>query len=109
VLPPTLFVDVPASYFLGRRLTGRLAPDFRTIADFRRGNGIRNVCRRFVTLCRELKLLSEAVVTIDGSKFKAVNYCVRNYTPGKIERNANWSRSLLHQRTLDVERSTSQG
>ena len=69
-------------------LTGRLAPDFKTIADFRRDNGkaIRNVCRRFVTLCRELKLFTEAVVAIDGSKFKAVNNRERNFTPGKIER-----------------------
>jgi transposase len=56
-------------------LTGRLAPDFKTIADFRRDNGpaIRNVCRRFVELCRGLKLLSNDMVAIDGSKFKAVN------------------------------------
>nr|WP_316641979.1 IS1182 family transposase [uncultured Roseateles sp.] len=69
-------------------LTGRLAPDFKTIADFRRdnGKGIRNVCQRFVMLCRELKLFTEAVVAIDGSKFKAVNNRERNYTPGKIER-----------------------
>ena len=69
-------------------LTGRLAPDFKTIADFRRdnGKGIRNVCRRFVMLCRELKLFTEAVVAVDSSKFKAVNNRERNYTPGKIER-----------------------
>lgn len=69
-------------------LTARLAPDFKTIADFRRdnGKGIRNVCRRFVVLCRDLKLFTEAVVAIDGSKFKAVNNRERNYTPGKIER-----------------------
>src|SRR5512138_21540 len=69
-------------------LTGRLAPDFKTIADFRRdnGKGIRNVCRRFVMLCRELKLFSQAVVAIDGSKFKAVNSRERNYTEGKIAR-----------------------
>src|SRR6202022_4851040 len=56
-------------------LTGRLAPDFKTIADFRRDNstGIRNVCRRFILLCRDLKLFSQALVAIDGSKFKAVN------------------------------------
>src|SRR5476649_34507 len=61
-------------------LTGRLAPDFKTIADFRRdnGTGIRNVCRRFVELCGELKLLSQAIVAIDGSKFKAVNARDRN-------------------------------
>jgi hypothetical protein len=56
-------------------LTGRLAPDFKTIAEYRRSNGegIRNVCRRFVMICRDLKLFTQAVVAIDGSKFKAVN------------------------------------
>lgn len=69
-------------------LTGRLAPDFKTIADFRRDNslGIRNVCRRFVELCRDLKLFSQSVVAIDGSKFKAVNGHDRNFTPGKIQK-----------------------
>lgn len=56
-------------------LTGGLAPDFKTIADFRRANGaaIRKVCSRFVMLCRQLKLFTQAVVAIDDSKFKAVN------------------------------------
>ena len=69
-------------------LTGRLAPDFKTIADFRRDNGagIRNVCRRFIVLCRDLKLFSQALVAIDGSKFKAVNSRDRNFTPGKIDK-----------------------
>ena len=69
-------------------LTGRLAPDFKTIADFRRENGagIRNVCRRFVELCRELKLFSQAIVAIDSSKFKAVNSRDRNFTPGKVDK-----------------------
>ena len=69
-------------------LTGRLAPDFKTIADFRRDNsaGIRNVCRRFVMLCRELKLFSQAVVAIDGSKFKAVNSRDCNFTNGKVDK-----------------------
>ena len=67
-------------------LTGRLAPDFKTIADFRRdnGKGIRGACRRFVELCRDLKLFSQAAVAIDGSKFKAVNSRDRNVTPAKI-------------------------
>src|SRR6202047_3285030 len=66
-------------------LTGRLAPDFKTIADFRRDNsaGIRNVCRRFVVLCRELKLFSQALIAVDGSKFKASNTRDRNFTTGK--------------------------
>lgn len=69
-------------------LTGRLAPDFKTIADFRHDNGIgiRNVCRRFVELCRGLKLFSQAVVAVDGSKFKAVNARDRNFTPGKVQK-----------------------
>jgi hypothetical protein len=67
-------------------LTGRLAPDFKTIAEFRRSNGlgIRNVCRRFVVICRDLKLFTQAVVAIDGSKFKAVNSRDNNFTPNKI-------------------------
>jgi len=69
-------------------LTGRLAPDFKTIADFRKDNGeaIRLVCREFVLLCRKLKLFTEAFVAIDGSKFKAVNNRDRNFTPAKIKR-----------------------
>uniref|UniRef100_Q46N74 Transposase, IS4 family n=1 Tax=Cupriavidus pinatubonensis (strain JMP 134 / LMG 1197) TaxID=264198 RepID=Q46N74_CUPPJ len=69
-------------------LTGRLAPDFKTIADFRRDNGagIRNVCRRFIVLCRDLKLFSQALVAIDGSKFKAVNTRDRNFTAGKVDK-----------------------
>ena len=69
-------------------LTGRLVPDHKTIADFRRDNGksTRRVSRRFVMPCRELKQFTEAVVAIDGSKFKAVKNRERYYTPGKIER-----------------------
>jgi transposase len=69
-------------------LTGRLAPDFKTIADFRRDNGvgIRNVCRRFVELCRELRLFSQAIAAIDSSKFKAVNSRDRNFTLGKVDK-----------------------
>jgi hypothetical protein len=69
-------------------LTGRLAPDFKTIADFRRENGagIRNVCRRFVQLCRQLRLFSQAIVAIDSSKFKAVNSRDRNFTPSKVDK-----------------------
>src|SRR6266480_1448388 len=69
-------------------LTGHLAPDFKTIADFRKDNGraIREVCRIFVVLCRELDLLSEASVAIDGSKFKAVNARDKNFTEAKMKR-----------------------
>jgi hypothetical protein len=62
-------------------------PEVFAIADFRRdnGKGIRNVCRRFVALCRQLDLFSEAIVAIDGSKFKAVNNRDKNFTPHKLE------------------------
>src|SRR2546429_4391655 len=69
-------------------LTGRLAPDFKTIADFRKDNGeaIRNVCREFVVLCRRVDLFSDASIAIDGSKFKAVNTRDRNFTQAKMQR-----------------------
>src|SRR2546429_9160006 len=69
-------------------LTGRLAPDHKTIADFRKDNGraIRKVCVRFVELCREIGLLTKASVAIDGSKFKAVNTRDKNFTRAKMER-----------------------
>ncbi|MBA3507765.1 MAG: IS1182 family transposase [Betaproteobacteria bacterium] len=68
-------------------LTGRLMPDFKTIADFRKDNGkaIRQVCREFVLLCRSLSLFSDAIVAIDGSKFKAVNNRDRNFTDRKLK------------------------
>ena len=69
-------------------LTGRLAPDHKTIADFRKDNGpaIRKACARFVALCREIGLLTQASVAIDGSKFKAVNNRDKNFTRAKMER-----------------------
>src|ERR1700688_2714377 len=68
-------------------LTGRLAPDFKTIAAFRRDNGaaIRAGCSQFVVFGRRLGLLGEAVVAIDGSKFKAVNNRDKNFTPRKLK------------------------
>ena len=69
-------------------LTGRLAPDHKTIADFRKDNGtaIRKVCARFVALCRTMGLLTQASVAIDGSKFKAVNNRDKNFTRAKMDR-----------------------
>lgn len=84
-------------------LTGRLAPDFKTIADFRRDHakGIRNVCRRFVEICRELKLFTQAIVAIDSSKFKAVNSRDRNFTPAKIDKRQQQIEQSI-QRYLDA-------
>ena len=69
-------------------LLGRLAPDHKTIADFRKDNGLalRKVCARFVELCRGIGLLATASVAIDGSKFKAVNNRDKNFTRAKVER-----------------------
>ncbi len=69
-------------------LTGRLMPDFKTIANFRKDNGkaIRGVCRQFVVLCQQLGLFGENLVAIDGSKFKAVNNRDRNFTSAKLKR-----------------------
>ena len=89
-------------------LTGRLAPDFKTIARFRKDNGkaIRSVCRQFVMLCQRLDLFAEALVAIDGSKFKAVNHRDRNFTSAKLERRmrdieASISRYLMQMDTAD--------
>src|ERR1700685_3732630 len=69
-------------------LVGQLAPDHKTIADFRRDNGraIKKVCAQFVELCRRMGLLAKASVAIDGSKFNAVNSRDNNFTKGKMER-----------------------
>ncbi|HGK6853983.1 IS1182 family transposase ISPmo1 [Stutzerimonas decontaminans] len=69
-------------------LTGRLMPDFKTIANFRKDNSkaIRGVCRQFVLLCQQLGLFDENLVAIDGSKFKAVNNRDRNFTSAKLKR-----------------------
>jgi hypothetical protein len=69
-------------------LTGRLKPDFKTIADFRKDNGpaISKECRQFVALCRDIDLLDASLVAIDGRKFKAVNAKARNFTREKLRR-----------------------
>jgi transposase len=68
-------------------LTGRLTPDFKTIADFRKDNGaaIRGVCKQFVFICQQLKMFEGGEVAIDGSKFKAVNNRDKNYTQRKLQ------------------------
>jgi transposase len=76
-------------------LTGRLMPDVKTIADFRKDNrqAIRKVCLKFVELCRELELFSATLVAIDGSKFKAVNGRDKNFTRKSVKRRIRTSRS----------------
>src|SRR5438128_2180743 len=91
-------------------LTGRLVPDHKTIADFRKDNGpaIRKVCVQFVALCREIGLLTKASVAIDGSKFKAVNNRDKNFTHAKMERRlvqieASVARYLSQLDTADLQ------
>ena len=69
-------------------LTGRLTPDHKTIADFRKdsGRGIKQVCVQFIELCRQMGLLMTSSVAIDGSKFKAVNTRDKKFTRNKVER-----------------------
>lgn len=68
-------------------LLERLTPDFKTIADFRKNNGkgIKNTCRAFIDLCRQMQMFTDVIVAIDGSKFKAVNSKSNNFTPQKAK------------------------
>jgi transposase len=91
-------------------LTGRLMPDFKTIADFRKDNrkAIRRVCTEFVGVCRELELFSATLVAIDGSKFKAVNSRDKNFTRNSVKRRlqktqANIDRYLTKLDAVDRE------
>ena len=86
-------------------LTGRLMPDFKTIADFRKDNGkaIRSVCRQFVVLCQQLGLFSEALVAIDGSKFKAVNNRDRNFTGAKLQRRMEEIEASINRYLTDLD------
>src|SRR5450432_119369 len=88
-------------------LTGRLSPDFKTIADFRKDNGkaIRRVCREFVVLCRNLNLFSEAIVAIDGSKFKAVNNRDKNFTDRKLKARMQQLEESIGRYLADMDRA----
>ena len=88
-------------------LTGRLSPDFKTIADFRKDNGkaIRRVCRDFVFMCRSLSLFSEAIVAVDGSKFKAVNNRDKNFTGRKLEARLQQLEESIGRYLADLDRA----
>jgi transposase len=88
-------------------LTGRLSPDFKTIADFRKDNGkaIRRVCREFLVLCRSLNLFSEAIVAIDGSKFKAVNNRDKNFTDHKLKARMQQLEASIARYLADLDRA----
>uniref|UniRef100_UPI0003B4EE2A IS1182 family transposase n=1 Tax=Halopseudomonas pelagia TaxID=553151 RepID=UPI0003B4EE2A len=80
-------------------LTGRLMPDFKTIANFRKDNGkaIRGVCRQFVVLCQQLGLFAGSLIAIDGSKFKAFNNRDRNFTSAKLKRRMEEIEASIHR------------
>lgn len=88
-------------------LTGRLAPDFKTIANFRRDNGaaIRAVCAQFVRLCRGMGLFSGAIVAVDGSKFKAVNNRDRNFTAHKAARRIQQVEASIDRYLVALDRA----
>jgi transposase len=88
-------------------LTGRLAPDFKTIADFRRdhGDAIRKVCREFVLLCRRLRLFTDGIVAIDGSKFKAVNNRDKNFTDRKLKARLEQLEDSIKRYLIELDRA----
>jgi len=88
-------------------LVRRLAPDFKTIADFRRDNGsaIRKVCAQFVMLCRKMNLFTEATVAIDGSKFKAVNARDKNFTKHKLKVRMEHLEQAIQQYLNELDRA----
>ena len=88
-------------------LTGRLAPDFKTIADFRKDHGEANcaVCRELVVLCRRLKLFAEGIVAIDGSKFKAVNNRDKNFTERKLQARMEQLEDSIKRYLVELDRA----
>jgi transposase len=86
-------------------LTGRLMPDFKTIASFRKDNSkaIRGVCRQFVVLCQQLGFFGENLVAIDGSKFKAVNNRDRNFTSVKLKRRMEEIESSINRYLIALD------
>ncbi|CAI8971380.1 transposase [Pseudomonas sp. IT-347P] len=91
-------------------LTGRLMPDFKTIANFRKDNSkaIRGVCRQFVVLCQQLGLFGENLVAIDGSKFKAVNNRDRNFTSAKLKRRMEEIESSINRYLTTLDKADQQ-
>ena len=90
-------------------LTGRLMPDFKTIADFRRdGDAIRRVCGQFIELTRQVGLFTEAVVAIDGSKFKAVNNRDKNFTPHKLKARVRQLEESIARYLAELDRADRQ-
>ena len=86
-------------------LLGRLAPGFKTIADFRKDNseGIKSCCRQFVMLCKRLNLFADSLIAIDGSRFMAVNNRERNYTKAKVKRRIDAINTSIDQYLSQID------
>lgn len=86
-------------------LLGKLVPDFRCIADFRKDNAeaIKKVFREFTILCNELNLIGKDLIAIDGSKFKAVNSKDNNFTKGKLEDRIIWIDEKISEYLLKLD------
>jgi transposase len=92
-------------------LTGRLSPDFKTIADFRKDNGsaIKKVCSKFVVLCKHMGMFTDSVIAVDGSKFKAVNSRDNNYTEGKLKARIKQTEARVARYLDELDRADQQG
>lgn len=92
-------------------LTGRLSPDFKTIADFRKDNGaaIKKVCGQFVVLCKHMGMFRESVIAVDGSKFKAVNSRDNNYTERKLKARITQTEKRVARYLEQLDRADQQG
>ena len=93
------------------RLTGRLAPDHNTIADFRKDHGpaIQKTCAHFVALCRDLGLFSKSLVAVDGSKFKGVNSRDNNFTVNKVAKRIEQAEVHIAWYLTALERADREG
>lgn len=91
-------------------LTGRLAPDFKTIADFRKDNGdaIKQVCSQFVLLCKHMGMFEGSSIAVDGSKFKAVNSRDNNYTKGKLKARISQTEERVSRYLDELDRADRQ-
>lgn len=92
-------------------LTGRLSPDFKTIADFRKDNGpsIKKVCSKFVLLCRHMGMFTESVIAVDGSKFKAINSSDNNFTERKLKVRIAQTEKRVARYLEELDRTDKQG
>lgn len=73
-------------------LTGKLVPNYHSIADFRKINStaLRNTFKLFVLFLKDADLITGKIVAVDGTKVRAHNSKKNNYNPKKIERHLQY-------------------